>query len=140
MRPTPSIHDNFVYAYSVDCENRLIVLHTAFRDREPQEFTDVVFHKVIAHYLEHVLPGNILFNVEEADIAAMVQDNAQLLVDSWQYGWPPVEYKGDLKVLVATLKASSVRAYEIVSTLGRSGWVLAGSYERISSEGPSKVV
>lgn len=139
MRPTPSVHDNVVYAYSVDCAGRRVVLHTAFQDREPQEFTDVVFHDVVAHHFEYVLAGNILFEVEEADIAAVVQDNAQLLADSWRYGWPPVEYQGDLIALVAALKASSVHAYEIGSSYGMSGWVLAGSCERVSRDRPAKV-
>jgi hypothetical protein len=43
-------------------------LHTVFRDREPHEFTDIIFHDVMAHHFEHVLPGNILFDVEEADV------------------------------------------------------------------------
>ena len=66
MRSEPSVHDNIVYAYKVDCRHRLIVLHTAYRDREPQEFTDIVFKDVIAHHFEHVLQENILFDIEEA--------------------------------------------------------------------------
>jgi len=126
------MHDNFVYAYSVDCEGRRLTPHTAFRDREPHEFTDVIFRDVVAHHFEHVLPGNILFDVEEADVAGVVRENAGLLADSWRYGWPPVEYRGNLDVLVESLKASSVRAYAIGSSYGLSGWVFAGSCERVS--------
>src|SRR5438105_7712303 len=99
MPPEPSVHDNFVYAYSVDCEGRRLVLHTAFRDREPHELTDVVFRDVVAHHFEHVLPGNILFGVEEADVGPLVRGNAGLLADSWRYGWRPVDYHGDLAKL-----------------------------------------
>jgi len=56
MRPEPSVHDNIVYAFSVDCEGRRLILHTALRDREPQGFTDVIFRDVVAHHFEHVLP------------------------------------------------------------------------------------
>lgn len=139
MRPEPSIHDNIVYAYSVDCEGRRLVLHTAFRDREPHEFTDVVFREVVAHHFAHVLPGNILFDVEESDVAALVQENEQLLADSWRYAWPPVEYHGDLTALVEALRAASVRAYSIGSSYGLSGWILAGSCERVSHGEPAKV-
>src|SRR4051812_7594662 len=116
MRPEPSVHDNFIYAYSVDCEGRRLVLHTAFRDREPQEWTDIVFRDVVAHHFEHVLPANILFDVEEADVATLVKENAQLFADSWRYGWPPLEYRGNLDALVELLGASSVRAYTIGSS------------------------
>lgn len=139
MRPTPSVHDNFIYAYSVDCEGRRLVLHTAYRDREPQELTDIVFCDVVAHHFEHVLPGNILFEVEEADVATVVKDNAQLLADSWRYGWPPLNYRGDLDALVDLLGASSVRAFSIGSSYGLSGWVLANSCERVSRSEPATV-
>jgi hypothetical protein len=132
MRPEPSVHDNFVYAYSVDCEGRRLTLHTAFRDREPHEFTDVIFRDVVAHHFDHVLPGNILFDVEEADVAAVVRENERLLAESWRYGWPPVEYRGNLDALIERMKASAVRAYTIGSSYGLSGWVFAGSCERVS--------
>lgn len=134
-----SVHDNFVYAYHVDCEERRVVLHTVFRDREPQEFTDVVFSDVVAHHLEHALPGNILFDITESDIEVLVRENERLLTDSWRYGWPPVTYKGDLAALVEALKAASVRGYSISSSYGLSGWILAGACERVSRREPARV-
>jgi hypothetical protein len=139
MSSQPSVHDNFVYGYSVDCEGRLLVLHTAYRDRKPHELTDVIFRDVVAHHFEHVLPGNILLDIEEADVAAVVRDNARQLADSWRHGWPPVEYRGDLDALVTALKASGVRGYVILSSYGLSGWVFAGSCERASRDDAAKI-
>ena len=139
MRPEPSVHDNIVYSYSVDCEGSRLVLHTVFRDREPHEFTDLVFRDVVAHHFEHVLPGNILFGVDEVDVASVVSRDRRLLSDSWRYGWPPVPYDGDLEILTETLKASAVRAYEISSSYGLSGWVLAGACDRVPRVEPAKV-
>jgi hypothetical protein len=139
MEPEPSVHDNFVYAYTVDCERRRVTLHTAFRDREPHEFTDVIFHDVIAHWFEHVLPGNILFDVAEQDLGSIVQAHAAVFNESWRWGWPPVEYRGDLELLTATLQAQSARAYSIGSSYGLSGWVLAGSCERLVRSEPARV-
>lgn len=132
MQSSSSVHDNFIYAYVVNCEQRQITLHTAYRDNEPNEFTDVIFRDVVAHLFEHVLSTNILFDVEEADVASVVQANANVFTDSWHWGWPPVEYKGDLAMLTVTLKAQHVRAYAINSSCGLSGWVLAGSCECLS--------
>jgi len=123
-----SVHDNSVYAYTVDCQGCRLTLHTEYRHHE---FTDVVFRDVLAHQFEHVLQGNILFDIQETDVAAFVAENKGLLAESWRYGWPPVEYHGDLDVLTALLKGSSVRAYTIGSSYGLSGWVLAGSCERV---------
>jgi hypothetical protein len=126
------VHDNHLYAYVVDCENQRIVLHTVFRDREPHEFTDVVFHGVCAHHFEQALPGNILFDVEEIDVDVLVRENASLFEASWRYAWPPIEYRGDLATLTAALRGASIRAYSVSSSLGLSGWVLARTCERYS--------
>lgn len=124
-----------MYGYTVDCDERRLVLHTAFRNHEPSEFTDVVFREVIAHHFEHVLPGNILFDIEEPDVAEFVQRNAEVFADSWRFGWPPVTYGGDLSRLTEALKSASVRAYLIGSSYGLSGWVLAGSCQRVRRDG-----
>ena len=134
-----SIHDNDIYGYTVDCEGRRLVLHTAFRDRAPIEYTDIVFGDVLAHHFEHVLAGNILFDIEESDIATLVQDNKDLFADSWRYGWPPVEYNGDLNRLAYALRAISTRAFTIESSYGLSGWVLATTCDRVSRKDPATV-
>jgi hypothetical protein len=132
METHPLIHDNNIYSYIVDCERRRVILHTANHDCEPSEFTDVVFHDVVAHCFDCVLAGNILFDIVEVDIETLVRDNGDLFETSWRYGWPPVEYDGDLIVLVSALISGSVRGYSISSSYGLSGWVLAGSCERLS--------
>jgi hypothetical protein len=125
------VHDNFVYAYFVDCEQQRIVLHTSYRDKEPIEFTDVVFNGVLAHSFEHVLPGNILLDVREVSIETMVQEYAESFRESWRWGWPPIDYKGDLDVLQNRLHETSIRAYDIDSSYGLAGWVLALNCERV---------
>ena len=82
MQPEPSVHDNHVYSYKVDCEHKTLILHTAFRDKEAPEFTDIVFNIVLAHHFEHVLPGNILFDVEEIDPALIIRDHAAVFEKS----------------------------------------------------------
>jgi len=134
MPSEPSIHDNIILAYTVNCEERTLVLQTVFRGHPkdaPHQYTDIVFRDVIAHQFEHVLPANILFDVEEAHIAQFVRDNATIFNDSWRNGWPPVIYNGDLNTLIDQLKSTATRAFIIGSSYGLSGWVLAGSCQRI---------
>jgi hypothetical protein len=140
MKPTFSVHDNIIYAYVVNCEQRKLTLHTAFRDREPFEFTDLIFHEVVAHFFEHVLPGNILNDVEETEVASVVHAHAAVLMESWRWGWPSMEYHGDLAVLTAALEAQEVRAYWINSSYGLSGWVLAGSCEQFTRNQQAQIV
>lgn len=122
----PSIHDNHLYACWIDCESRQIVLHTAFRDAEPTEYTDIIFTDVIAHRFEHALAQNILFDVVEEPLARTIEANAALFANSWRHGWPPVEYDGDLALLLHRLTAASTRAFRIEASFGMFGWVLAG--------------
>lgn len=132
MQSSISVHDNFIYVYTVDCKNQRIVLHTAYLDNEPHEWTDLVFRDVVAHHFEHVQTDNIIFDMEEDDLASVVNANADLFRDSWRYGWPSVEYAGDLQVLISQLQATSVRAFVINSSFGMHGWVLAGNCERVT--------
>jgi hypothetical protein len=137
MQPELSVHDNFIYGYRVDCEGRRLILNTVFRDREPIEYTDVIFHEVLAHHFEHVLQSNILFDVEEIDVANFVQENAELFARSWQHGWPPLEYSGDLVQLINSIRAASVRAFAVSSSYGLAGWVLARTSQRVARGSPA---
>ena len=136
MHFAPSVHDNVVYGYSVDCEGRRLVLYTAFRDCQPNVFTDVIFHDVFAHHFEYVLDGNILFDIEEVDIGSFVHENAAIFGNSWRYAWPSFVYGGNLDLLVIALHAASARAYRISSSYAMSGWVLARNSERVVRGSP----
>jgi hypothetical protein len=133
MPPDPShisIHDNTLYAYSVDCENRRLLLHTKFCLHQICEYTDVLFTQVVAHHFQDALPGNILFDIKESDLAALIHDNAALFTDGQRYGWP-IDYKGNLNTLIAELTKTNTRAFVVFSTLGLSGWVLAQTCQRL---------
>ena len=119
-----SVHDNNVYAYAVLCERRRIVLHTEYRDGSVEEYTDVVFTGVVAHHFERVLEGNILFDIEEVDPEYVVTEWAELFARQKNYGWPRIEY-AEPQDLVAALRQDGVMGYEIGSSYGLCGWVLA---------------
>jgi len=124
-----SVHDNFVYAYDVHCEQRRIVLHTEFRDRPPAEQTDVIFSDVVAHHFESVLSNNILFGIEEVDPGNIVTAWAELFARQKNYGWPEgFEYR-DPQELIILLSQRGLRGYEIGSSYGLGGWVLAAKME-----------
>ncbi|HSI34962.1 MAG TPA: hypothetical protein VK986_15340 [Tepidisphaeraceae bacterium] len=129
-----SVHDNVVYAYAVDCEGARVVLHTEFQDREPREWTDVVFRGVVGHHFQYALAGNVLCDVVEEELDAFVQDNARLLAQSWRHGWPEVEYRGELGRLPEVLRERHVRAYRVQASHGLGGWVLAEGCERVGRE------
>lgn len=129
-----SVHDNNIYGCTLDFRHQRLTLHTCFLERSPHEYTDAVFHGVISHLFEHALQDNILFDIVEVSPAMIVEANAGLLGDSWRYGWPPINYDGDLSKLCDELKNQRIKGFEIQASYGLSGWVLCKSCERISRE------
>jgi hypothetical protein len=131
-----SIHDNIVYSYFVDCSRRQVKLHTSYNEKDACEYTDVLFSGVVAHLFENVLSGNILFGIYNVEPSDLVNANANLFKESWRYGWPleGFDYRGDLELLTQHLTQMSVRGFDISSSYGMSGWVLAERCEIIARE------
>lgn len=123
-----SLHDNNVYAYVVHCEGRRIVSHTEYRYGGAEEFTDVTFTGVVAHHFECVLPGNILFDITEVEPAEIVNGSAELFARRKDDGWPAIEYR-EPQELALILKQQGIKGFEISSSYGLSGWVLAARME-----------
>jgi hypothetical protein len=97
----------------------------------------VVFTGVVAHFFEYELRGNILNEIQEVEPKSVVQQYAELFKESWRYGWPSrIDYRGDLSVLENWLRDHSIRAFDIMSSYGLSGWVLAESCELVSRTEP----
>ena len=124
-----SVHDNNVYAYGVDCAGRRIVLHTEYREAGEPEFTDVVFTGVLAHHFEDVMRGNILFDVNEIDVADVVARWAAVFSARKHYGWPEAIEYSEPQELPELLRQRNLKAYEIHSSYGLGGWVLAEAVE-----------
>ncbi|HYE62759.1 MAG TPA: hypothetical protein VD997_12255 [Phycisphaerales bacterium] len=135
---TPSVHDTTVYAYTVDRENRRVILHTAFRDKEPHEFTDIVFTDVVAHEFRRVHQPSTLFDVHEVDLAQFIGEHADHFEASWRHDWPPANACNDTTELLSTLTGMDVRAFTIDASQGLSGWVLAARSQRVPRNMPGQ--
>jgi hypothetical protein len=130
-----SIHDNNIYGYTVNCGGQQIVLYTEFSGQAGMEYTDVVFDGVVAHHFERVLKGNILFDIEEVEPEAIVKQWAELFALQKSYGWPGIDYT-EPEQLIGILKQRGVKGFDIGSSYGMSGWVLAETMEL--SERPTR--
>lgn len=119
-----SIHDNLLLGYSVKCEERKIILHTEFRDAQPVEHTDVVFDGVEAYQFENDVFGTILFGIEEVEPSDLVRREQARFEEGRRWGWPG-GWEGSLDDSIARLLERGIRAWEISSSIGLSGWVLA---------------
>lgn len=132
---TISIHDNTLYACIVDCENRKIILYTHFLTDSRTEYTDVIFTGVIAHQFKHVLSSNILFDINEIPVSDIVNNAADLFAAGKNHCWPDgIEYE-DPEGLIRILEGRGARGFEISSSYGMSGWVIAKVMELNLVEG-----
>ena len=121
----PSIHDNRVVSYEVECERRRIVPHTrSGGEREPFEFTDLIFEGVLAYHLEHDNFGNILFGVEELPVAQLVSHGQRVFEAGSKWGWPG-PWNTSPEASIDYLVSKRARAFEISSSYGLAGWVIA---------------
>lgn len=127
MPPEISVHDNSVVAYEVLAKEKKIVLHT---ECESHKFTDIVFEEVLAYDFENDLFGTIIFDVKEVDLSALLKKKAAMFEDGWRYGWPCgwEKDKDDIEVFVRRLE---MRAFELSSSYGMRGWVLARRMSKV---------
>lgn len=133
MPPQISVHDNHLVAYSVLAKEKKITLQTEFLDREPHELTDVVFEDVLAYHFENDLFGTIIFDVEEVDLAVLLKEYAPMFEAGWRYGWPRgwEKEKEEIEIFARHL---GMRAFELSSSYGMSGWIIAKSMSKVRKE------
>ncbi|MAF65033.1 MAG: hypothetical protein CMJ84_05145 [Planctomycetes bacterium] len=120
----PTLHGNNVYAIVEECERGRIVLFTERVLDERVEHTDVYFSDVIAHWFDHVLPGNILAGVEDWDLGQFLQHEWERFERGRKHGWPPLEFETRGELLSA-LEEDRYKAFNVHGSYGLGGWVVA---------------
>lgn len=137
-----SVHDNWVYAHTVDCDRRRVVLHTVYPHVEPREFTDIVFEGVLAHHFEEQRmgdgPANVLFDVTETEPRYLFAEYSGLFERMKRYGWPLPKYD-DPEDLPAKLTANGEKCYHVHGSVGLSGFVFATAVEFRRRDGRAMV-
>ena len=121
-----SVHDNEITAYTVDGEARRITLHTRYTDGDQTEYTDVVFDGVLAYFLRRDNFVNIIFGIEEIALAELLEDEKALFKDGEAFCWPG-EWNTSLAASLKHCQAEGAKAFELSSSMGMGGWVIATS-------------
>ena len=121
---TISIHDGVIIGYSVSfLENELILDIETVAD----EIVTVKFENYLAHDIQHVMAGSILFDIEEADLNTFFVENRE------QFG--TINYMlGRFASVIRmnsnkTYKKNNYKCYVIFASLGLSGYVFAKSFK-----------
>jgi hypothetical protein len=127
-----SIHDNFLVSYEVLCKRREIRFHTEFRDRrESFERTDVIFTGVACYDFEHDSHiETIIFDIDEVPPIDIYREHAEQFQSGVRYGWPG-EWGASAELAAAHFQQHGIRGYELSSSCGMSGWVLAQSMQKV---------
>ena len=126
----PSVHDNTLIAYAVHGKNRTITLQTEYPHTDPAELTDVIFEDVLAYHFQHDLMGNIIFDIEEVDLASCLHDNQALFEAGQQWGWP-LGWEPQKESMECYARRMGLRAFELSASYGMTGWVLAKTMTKV---------
>jgi hypothetical protein len=139
MNDTPdlSVHDNRLIGYEVHCQNRRIVLHTEYLDApEYHESTDVVFHDVTCYFFENDSEfGTIIFGIDDVSALDIYDQNIQRFLDNLCYGWPG-NWAKSRETAATYFDDHQVCGFELTSSCGMTGWVLAREMRLVSREKP----
>jgi hypothetical protein len=133
----PEVHDNFVYALAVHLEQRVLILHTQYRDGPgPHELIDVRFVGLVAHHFDDVAAPSILLDIERVPAGWVVEQWRNLFASRKNYGWPPLQFT-DVADLARLLADLAVVGYCVRGSCGLDGFVLASEAEYRRREQPA---
>lgn len=142
LRPIMNpIGDYWLTGYSVDAKLGEIRLRAEWPHAEIPEGmprnSEICFREVEAYHLVHDNFGTILGWIVERPVAEFVSRLASEFEAGFSHdGWPHF-WRGSVEQAVAYLQSQGARAFEIVSTLGLTGWVLARDTDAPVTDGTS---
>ena len=126
----PSLHDDFLISYEVHCEARRIVLR-ARRDTRPDPKPGPALDRIVSfegvegyRFWDDAF-GNIIFSLAEVPIDKIFLNHRSEIEESHRMSGAPGPWAGDLDSASAVLGAKGVKGFELSSSYGLSGWILA---------------
>jgi hypothetical protein len=123
---TRSIHDNLIVSYEVQCEARIIVLHTKYHlFDKPTEYTNIVFTGVEGYHFENDAFGNVILNLEEVRAAQILSEYYGQISESYRKAGAPGPWAANLESASEFLTKRGIRGFILSSSIGLSGWILA---------------
>jgi hypothetical protein len=125
----PSLHDDFVVAYEVNCEARQIKLHTRSDPRDAakrgQSPRTIIFKGVEGYQFEDDAFGNIIYSLTAVSVEQVFTDYGSRIVESYRMAGAPGPWAADLASAAKVFAAEGIRGFLLSSSYGLSGWVLA---------------
>jgi hypothetical protein len=124
------VGDSMLESYSVECAKfGALRLKTVNYHHEPPLAIDVVFSGVVAHHFQNSHEPSVIFDIEEvelSDMFASMRPGAEQYFSQF-YAAPQIGLAGDLAAISDFFARYGIRGFEIASSCGLCGWVLAAS-------------
>jgi hypothetical protein len=126
----PSLHDDFLVSYQVNCEARQIKLCAKSDTRSSavngeQKTRAIIFNAVEGYEFENDAFGNIIFALETVPVEQLIAKYGAQIAESHRFGGCPGPWADDLTSAAQALTAQGIKAFILSSSYGLSGWVLA---------------
>lgn len=129
MTVVPSLHDDFLVSYEVNCEARQIKLRARRDRRVPgnEHLRDrvIVFNGVEGYQFENDAFGNIIFSLQRIPVEQLISERKAEIAESFRMRGAPGSWAADLGSAAQTLTAIGIQAFDLSSSYGLSGWILA---------------
>ena len=127
----PAIHDSQVVAYSADSRSGKVELVLRAGPQDDDPLLRLVFSGVAAHQFEHPLMPSWVFGLEEIASDALLKREWQSLQEGHRLtGWPG-HWAVSLDKAAAFCAEHGLKGFDLESSYGFDGWVLAQSVELI---------
>jgi hypothetical protein len=126
----PSLHDDFLVSYEVNCETRQIKLYAKRDPRVPagnEERTRhiIVFNGVEAYQFENDNFINIIFSLEAVPVERIIAMYGPRIAEFDRMAGGPDSWAADLASAPQVFAAKGTQGFLLSSSYGLSGWVLA---------------
>jgi hypothetical protein len=147
------MHDSLIIGYEVDGMARRLVLHTEWRGggsaipaNSVVERSDAIFEGLEAYVLRNdVLAddrnGNIIYSIKPLPLEPEVQRRwSEFEASSRQSAWPSFWQDNEAKMRerIAQLARDGVKWFELSSSYGMDGWIIARSMTLLDADSDSE--
>jgi hypothetical protein len=119
-----SIHDNQIISYTVNSHKREIHFQTVYKDKEPYEYTDVIFSGVIIYHFECDNFNSIILDIDEVSLEEVYSQYESLFFKLKNYGWLSIDFETK-EELIQKMKIENIKAFRINTSYGLDGWIWA---------------
>ena len=123
----PGVHDSLLVGYSVNSENKELLLSiNPGHGSAPAPFT-VLFQGVAAHSFDTPVMPAILYGITRVSASDLLREHWPAIEQGFKLGGWPGPWADTLANATDFADSNGLSGFQIASSYGLSGWVLAQS-------------